>query len=570
MLHMESLLSKKQLKDLFEHVTPFIENAIQTAHIADVDKAPLTFLKNIQRKIAENEYEHFEAFFDDIKELRLASITCRNPHLLNCTTSLLLCAADVLHRAKQMILQLIQQHNIELILKPSELQTKRKSLETSSETSVVVPASKKAYLRARTKTTQPPPDKTSTFGVELFSEPQKKGDTSDCLVRPHAPSETLPSYNFVPPPKKHNVRTEVSTNLKRTIEMVLANESSPKRVRLSKNEHVDCSHLSNQSWRHQESNNNKNDIEESFLPRIASEASSQNSLNINTAQKLLQELHNLHYIKVNPNEVEKSDVVLGYGNFATVYKGKFRGCDVAIKCFSPKVSEEHFQSELKKMSSLRCPCLVQYMGYCPAKKWIIMEWMERGSLFNLLHGNQPIGPLSWRRKVSMAKDVACALLYLHNSNIRHCDLNSKNLLVTKEFKIKVGDLGLSEEIFDGLSQTDKRIGTLRWMSPEILKKQCKSLEKSDVYSFGIVMFELGAQVIPYYDKVDQDVRSIVHKGGRPEAPDNSIWKECPKFKKLMEQCWKANPEERPNFSIIYNILGELAEELEEQRNEKEF
>jgi serine/threonine protein kinase len=76
------------------------------------------------------------------------------------------------------------------------------------------------------------------------------------------------------------------------------------------------------------------------------------------------------------------------------------------------------------------------MGYCPEKKWIIMEWMERGSLFNLLHGNKPIGQLSWRRKVSMAKDVACALLYLHNSKIRHCDLNSKNLLVTKELKIK--------------------------------------------------------------------------------------------------------------------------------------
>jgi serine/threonine protein kinase len=65
-----------------------------------------------------------------------------------------------------------------------------------------------------------------------------------------------------------------------------------------------------------------------------------------------------------------------------------------------------------------------------------MELMERGSLFNLLHGNHPIGTLSWKRKVSMAKDVACALLYLHQSNIRHCDLNSKNLLVTKELKVK--------------------------------------------------------------------------------------------------------------------------------------
>jgi hypothetical protein len=50
------------------------------------------------QKIVENKYEHFEAFFEDIKELRRVAVTCRNVHLLNCTTSLLLCTADVLHR----------------------------------------------------------------------------------------------------------------------------------------------------------------------------------------------------------------------------------------------------------------------------------------------------------------------------------------------------------------------------------------------------------------------------------------------------------------------------------------
>jgi serine/threonine protein kinase len=62
----------------------------------------------------------------------------------------------------------------------------------------------------------------------------------------------------------------------------------------------------------------------------------------------------------------------------------------------------------------------------------------------------------------------------------------------RDLRIKVADLGLSEEVAeDAFSQTDKRVGTLRWIAPEMLAKNCKSMEKADVYSYGIVLFELG-------------------------------------------------------------------------------
>jgi hypothetical protein len=37
----------------------------------------------------------------------------------------------------------------------------------------------------------------------------------------------------------------------------------------------------------------------------------------------------------------------------------------------------------------------------------------------------------------------------------------------------------------------------------------------------------------------------------------------------MERCWKSNPDERPQFSTIYKILSELAEELDEQTDNEE-
>lgn len=159
------------------------------------------------------------------------------------------------------------------------------------------------------------------------------------------------------------------------------------------------------------------------------------------------------------------------------------------------------------ISNLRHPGFVQYLGYCLEERWIVMEWMENGSLFNFLHDGYT--NLSFKEKIRMLKDIACAMEFLHSHDLRHCDLNSKNLLLDKNLRIKVSDLGLTEEI-EGDSQTTKKVGTLRWMSPEMLSRKCKSMQKSDVYSFGIILYEVITKSIPYFDLDDQDVkRSIV-------------------------------------------------------------
>lgn len=135
-----------------------------------------------------------------------------------------------------------------------------------------------------------------------------------------------------------------------------------------------------------------------------------------------------------------------------------------------------------------------------------MEWMENGSLFNYLHDNPSQLPLT--TMIDIAKDVACAMEYLHSLNLRHCDLNSKNLLIDKNMRVKISDLGLTQEI-DECSQTNKKIGTLRWMSPEMISRKCMSMEKSDVYSYGIIMFELFTGKIPYEEYDDMDVKQMI-------------------------------------------------------------
>jgi len=162
----------------------------------------------------------------------------------------------------------------------------------------------------------------------------------------------------------------------------------------------------------------------------------------------------------------------------------------------------------------------------------------------------------------MAIDVAEAMEFVHSSHLRHCDLNSKNLLVNKEFKVKVADLGLSESLenYEGdeeafCEQSSKRLGTLRWMSTEMLKRQCKSMEKSDIWSFGMVMFEIGTQTIPYWDKVEADVKRAILQGEHPVSQVPEIWNDIPtQYKDLMTSCWDHDFRKRPSFKFLHEQL----------------
>eukprot|EP01130_Rhizamoeba_saxonica_P011210 TRINITY_DN4643_c0_g1_i1.p1 TRINITY_DN4643_c0_g1~~TRINITY_DN4643_c0_g1_i1.p1 ORF type:complete len:585 (-),score=117.93 TRINITY_DN4643_c0_g1_i1:137-1891(-) len=263
------------------------------------------------------------------------------------------------------------------------------------------------------------------------------------------------------------------------------------------------------------------------------------------------------------NQIYYKDVLLleklGEGGFALVYRGNYNEKNVAVKCMNRKVSDTEFKKEVKTCSLLNHPCIVEYIGHSSKRKWIIFEYMERGSLFDCIH--EESGDFSWKRKIQMAIDVSSAMVYLHKHRIRHCDLSSHNILVNEQWQLKVCDLGLSEIIPDDiLSQAvsfNRRMGTLRWMSPEMMKKECRSMEKSDVYSFGIVLFEIGCGEIPYQTKPDPEVVKCKNRGILPRSSNSKIWRSNLDWKILMNRCLKKCYKDRPNFLEIYEELVEM-------------
>ncbi|KAK4431815.1 Serine/threonine-protein kinase CTR1 [Sesamum alatum] len=265
---------------------------------------------------------------------------------------------------------------------------------------------------------------------------------------------------------------------------------------------------------------------------------------------------------------------LGSGTFGTVYHGKWRGTDVAIKrindrCFAGKPSEQErmrddFWNEAIKLADLHHPNVVAFYGVVldgpDDSVATVTEYMVNGSLRNALQKSERI--LDKRKRLLIGMDVAFGMEYLHGKNIVHFDLKSDNLLVNLRDPhrpiCKVGDLGLSKVKCHTLISGGVR-GTLPWMAPELLNGSSSLVsEKVDVFSFGIVMWELLTGEEPYADlHYGAIIGGIVSNTLRPPVPETCD----PDWRALMERCWSSEPSERPNFTEIANELRAMAAKL---------
>ncbi|KAK6931913.1 Serine-threonine/tyrosine-protein kinase, catalytic domain [Dillenia turbinata] len=204
---------------------------------------------------------------------------------------------------------------------------------------------------------------------------------------------------------------------------------------------------------------------------------------------------------------------LGSGTFGTVYHGKWRGTDVAIKrikrsCFTGRSSEQErltveFWREAEILSKLHHPNVVAFYGVVQdgpgGTLATVTEYMVNGSLRHVLLSKER--HLDRRKKLIIAMDAAFGMEYLHSKNIVHFDLKCDNLLVNLKDPLrpicKVGDFGLSKIKRNTLVTGGVR-GTLPWMAPELLNDSSSRVsEKVDVFSFGIVLWEILTGEEPY-------------------------------------------------------------------------
>ncbi|KAK1287306.1 Serine/threonine-protein kinase EDR1 [Acorus calamus] len=208
---------------------------------------------------------------------------------------------------------------------------------------------------------------------------------------------------------------------------------------------------------------------------------------------------------------------IGLGSYGEVYRGDWHGT-------------------IRIMKRLRHPNVVLFMGAITRvpNLSIVTEFLPRGSLFRLIH--RPNNQLDERRRLRMALDVARGMNYLHNCTpiVVHRDLKSPNLLVDKNWVVKVCDFGLSRMKQSTFLSSRSTAGTAEWMAPEVLRNE-PSDEKCDVYSFGVILWELSTLQQPWGGMNPmQVVGAVGFQERRLDIPEDMD----PVIADIITKCWQ--------------------------------
>lgn len=197
---------------------------------------------------------------------------------------------------------------------------------------------------------------------------------------------------------------------------------------------------------------------------------------------------------------------------------------------------------------------------------VVMELMANGDLKSYLRSHRPDVesynstsnkmPPTLKRILQMAIEIADGMAYLAAKKFVHRDLAARNCMVADDLTVKIGDFGMTRDIYetDYYRKGTKGLLPVRWMAPESLKDGVFT-SSSDAWSYGVVLWEMATLASqPYQGLSNDQVLRYVIDGGIMERPEN-----CPdKLYTLMRVCWQHKPSLRPTFLELASMLLEDA------------
>jgi eukaryotic-like serine/threonine-protein kinase len=197
---------------------------------------------------------------------------------------------------------------------------------------------------------------------------------------------------------------------------------------------------------------------------------------------------------------------IGSGSMGRVYKAHHVMMDrvVALKIISPEIASNErvvarFQREMKLVGRLDHPNVVRAFDADQIQKvlYIVMEYVPGYSLGERLKKG-PIPPLEM---IDYAAQAAQGLAHAHDQGIVHRDIKPSNMLLNREGRIKILDLGLGVLMEADNSATFATadgiaVGTVDYMSPE---QACgRDVDgRSDLYGLGCAMYHLMTGKLPF-------------------------------------------------------------------------
>jgi len=257
--------------------------------------------------------------------------------------------------------------------------------------------------------------------------------------------------------------------------------------------------------------------------------------------------------KIGPYEVIS---VLGAGGFGEVYRARDTrlGREVALKILPAEFLEDRerlarFEQEARSSSALNHPNIITIydVGVTESASYLAMELVDGKNLRDLLNE----GPLTLRKVVTLASQLADGLAKAHDAGIIHRDLKPENIMISKDGFLKILDFGLAKMTavtphqashLQTQTHAGAVVGTVGHMSPE--QASGKPVDfRSDQFSFGTILYEMITGKLPFKrGSAAESMAAIITEepepvhNANPQIPQVLRW--------IIDRCMAKDPEER--------------------------
>jgi len=259
--------------------------------------------------------------------------------------------------------------------------------------------------------------------------------------------------------------------------------------------------------------------------------------------------------KLDPSlldEDSSEEGVLGEGGFGTVRKGNLVGTPVAVKSLreDKKINITEILEEAEVMKKIRHPNVVRFIGVFKIGKEIkiVNDLCDYDMTRVQIMRNDP---MFLSNVVKWICQAARGLAYIHDVlKMVHRDVKPGNILL-KNGVAQVADFGFTIPV-DIIPEVTRR-GTRTFVAPELWRGY--GYERPvDVYALGMSLYVILSGKNPYHGMAEREIISKVISGERPDLTTCSAFASNPKLCKLIEDCWKQNPSERPTMKDVYDRL----------------
>ena len=281
-----------------------------------------------------------------------------------------------------------------------------------------------------------------------------------------------------------------------------------------------------------------------------------------------------------PSQVDNFQVqrLLGAGGMGEVYLARdmLLGRKVALKVLHPRAlgspdAIERFQFEARTTARFSHPHIVTIyaVGQHGDHPYVALEYLEGETLRQRMADEE----LGVKESIRIGMAIADALREAHRHQILHRDLKPENVMIPRDGRVRVLDLGLAKVFSapeggaepvdptdvdpdDGpLTRAGRAGGTPSYMAPEQWGGGPVS-PATDVWALGVVLYEMLCGHRPY-DMPDVRALCFQVSSDAPAPPLDPLAPVPDDLTALIARCLAKDPEERPGADEVHGALHDL-------------